>query len=78
MDKFVENILNNVMDIEELAQQGSRQAVCPYYAAREAVSKADFVLVPYHSLIHRCAGTTSPSRAIAKIRHLDTSKQAHN
>lgn len=53
MDKFVDGILKNVMDIEELADRGSRQAVCPYYAAREAVSKADFVLVPYSCLIHR-------------------------
>ena len=55
MDKFVGNILDSVMDIEELADKGSRQAVCPYYAARDAVSKADFVLVPYSCLIHRWA-----------------------
>jgi Rad3-related DNA helicase len=53
VDKFVEGILQNVMDIEELAEKGARQAVCPYYAAREAVSQADFVLVPYSCLIHR-------------------------
>jgi chromosome transmission fidelity protein 1 len=55
MDKFVDDIASGAMDIEDLAKQGQRRAVCPYYAAREAVLKADFVLVPYSCLIHRCA-----------------------
>ena len=44
------------MDIEELAAQGRRRAVCPYYASRAAVACADVLLVPYNCLIHKCAG----------------------
>lgn len=53
MDKLVDAIMAGAMDIEDLVAQGHRRAVCPYYAARSAVLKADFVLVPYSCLIHR-------------------------
>lgn len=55
LDKFADAIAGGTMDIEELASQGRRRAVCPYYAARAAVERADVVLVPYSCLIHRCA-----------------------
>jgi Rad3-related DNA helicase len=54
MDTFVSAIAENVMDIEELVKSGSRRAVCPYYAARNAARAADIVVVPYTCLIHRC------------------------
>jgi chromosome transmission fidelity protein 1 len=53
MDKFVDRIHKTPMDIEELAKQGTRRAVCPYYAARLAVAEADIILVPYSCLVHR-------------------------
>jgi hypothetical protein len=55
LDSFVHSIVAGAMDIEELAAQGVRRAVCPYYASRAAVLQADVVLVPYNCLIHRCA-----------------------
>lgn len=55
MDSFVSNILEKAMDIEDLVSTGTRRAVCPYYAARSAVPYADFVVVPYNCLIHKCA-----------------------
>jgi chromosome transmission fidelity protein 1 len=62
MDKFVDAIVASAMDIEDLATQGHKRAVCPYYAAREAVLKADLVLVPYSCLIHRCASVGMRAR----------------
>ena len=53
---FSNAILDSPMDIEEVAAQGRRRAVCPYYASRAATACADVLLVPYNCLIHKCAG----------------------
>lgn len=49
--KVVDMILASAMDIEDLAKLGKRKHVCPYYAARQALPKADVILAPYASLL---------------------------
>ena len=40
-----------IRDIEDLVSDGRRDGVCPYFAARNAVSSSDVVLLPYNYLI---------------------------
>ncbi|KAL6782475.1 XPD4 [Auxenochlorella protothecoides x Auxenochlorella symbiontica] len=53
-------VLAHPIDIEELAKlgelgivSGQRRAVCPYYAARDALPEADIILAPYSALLLR-------------------------
>ena len=61
---MVDAILHGAMDIEDLATQGRRRAVCPYYAARDAAASADVILVPYSCLVHRYVSFLHLTRSI--------------
>ncbi|KAJ2694989.1 ATP-dependent DNA helicase chl1 [Coemansia sp. RSA 1285] len=52
---FKDAVGRRVMDIEELAGEGRRLAVCPYYGARESVRAAHVVALPYNMLLSRPA-----------------------
>ncbi|CAM9479536.1 unnamed protein product, partial [Chrysoparadoxa australica] len=43
----------SVMDIEELAAAGKKEAFCPYYYGRQSLADADLVLMPYNYLVDR-------------------------
>ncbi|KAK9867288.1 hypothetical protein WJX84_000351 [Apatococcus fuscideae] len=44
-------ILEQVMDVEDLAIQGQQHRSCPYYATRHALPAADVILMPYSFLL---------------------------
>ncbi|KAJ2761082.1 ATP-dependent DNA helicase chl1 [Coemansia sp. BCRC 34490] len=52
---FKDAVGRRVMDIEELAREGRRLAVCSYYGARESVRAAHVVALPYNMLLSRAA-----------------------
>eukprot|EP00397_Hematodinium_sp_SG-2012_P012153 GEMP01012316.1.p1 GENE.GEMP01012316.1~~GEMP01012316.1.p1 ORF type:complete len:774 (+),score=206.80 GEMP01012316.1:176-2497(+) len=45
-------VLDRVMDVEEIRALGEKVWGCPYYATRSAAEEADFILMPYGSLLH--------------------------
>ena len=52
VDALAEELLSAPTDIEDLASLGARRRACPYYAAREALPRADLVFAPYASVLH--------------------------
>lgn len=44
-------MLPEVTDIEDLVKMGQRTQCCPYYLAREAMTDADIVFMPYNYLL---------------------------
>ncbi len=50
---FVQKILSEPMDIEELVKVGKEVNACPYYASRKAAKEAQLVLLPYNSILHK-------------------------
>lgn len=45
-------VLDRVMDVEDIRTLGQKVLGCPYYATRGAAEEADFLLLPYGSLLH--------------------------
>ncbi|GBG69495.1 hypothetical protein CBR_g4188 [Chara braunii] len=41
------------LDIEDLVRSGRRIGTCPYYGARHLLPRADLVILPYQSLLHK-------------------------
>lgn len=41
------------MDIEDLVAEGKKCGACPYYLTKQAVEKADLVLLPYNYIIDK-------------------------
>lgn len=44
--------LSQIHDIEDMVTRGKDQAVCPYYASKEAVQYAHVICIPYTVLLH--------------------------
>eukprot|EP00871_Galdieria_phlegrea_P002930 jgi/Galph1/3638/GphlegSOOS_G2297.1 len=42
-----------VIDIEDLVKLGRKEESCPYYGMRRALKAAQFILLPYQSLLHK-------------------------
>lgn len=43
--------VKNIMDIEDLVLEGTKQRFCPYYMARELHKKADIIFMPYNYIL---------------------------
>ena len=52
---FRDHALASIRDIEDLADLGSRLAICPYYASRSAIAESEIVTLPYPLLLHKTA-----------------------
>lgn len=50
---FTESVVSSIRDIEDLAELGRSQHICPYYASRASVGQAEIVTLPYQLLIQR-------------------------
>lgn len=44
--------LSQIHDIEDMVTRGKDQAVCPYYASKDAVQYAHVICIPYTVLLH--------------------------
>lgn len=51
-ERFADQALGQLRDIEELVSLGRELKACPYYATRRAVRYAQVVCMPYNVLIH--------------------------
>ncbi|KAJ1675151.1 ATP-dependent DNA helicase chl1 [Spiromyces aspiralis] len=52
---FCDGIKHELLDIEELATEGRRGQICPYYGARAQIASARVVTLPYNLLLLRSA-----------------------
>ncbi|KAK4527345.1 hypothetical protein GAYE_SCF38G5267 [Galdieria yellowstonensis] len=43
----------DILDIEELFKLGRERKACPYYGMKRAIKSSQFILLPYHSLLHK-------------------------
>eukprot|EP00879_Flechtneria_rotunda_P018409 GHRR01019311.1.p1 GENE.GHRR01019311.1~~GHRR01019311.1.p1 ORF type:complete len:601 (+),score=184.42 GHRR01019311.1:196-1803(+) len=50
-ESFKELVLAAPIDVEELANMGRKQKICPYYGCRRAVPSADVILAPYSAVL---------------------------
>lgn len=46
-------MLEEVLDIEDLAKTGREEKVCPYYGARHSINTAEIVALPYNLLFQK-------------------------
>ena len=67
--------INDVMDIEDLIQEGTAHNVCPFKGAVSRARKANVVLVPYSTLFHAAQGLNNSVRVADKVVIID---EAHN
>lgn len=51
MAHFVDRILVEAMDVEDLVSYGQRVHACPYYATRKATADAQLLITPYQLLL---------------------------
>ena len=61
-----EELLDEVMDLEDLASRGQQHKACPYYATRHALPAADVVLLPYSSLLTQVRPASAPSSQLSQ------------
>lgn len=52
---FKDHAIANIQDIEDIASLGRRMKLCPYYAARSAVSAVEVLTLPYPLLLQKTA-----------------------
>eukprot|EP00210_Caulerpa_lentillifera_P002278 g2188.t1 len=74
-DSMIQTILSEPLDIEALGKLGKKEMICPYYASRSAVRKADVVLLPYSSLLSE---DTKESLGISTEDNILIIDEAHN
>jgi chromosome transmission fidelity protein 1 len=74
-DILTDNILNEPLDIEELASLSGRMKICGYYAARQAAPLADILITPYQSILSESARASLGISLLNKIIVFD---EAHN
>lgn len=67
--------LSTVRDIEELAELGKAQSICPYYTSRKAVRDAQVICAPYNILLHKDLRTSMGIRLTGNVVIFD---EAHN
>ena len=70
-----DRMLNEPLDVEDLAQMGRTEGCCAYYATRAALPEAQLVLLPYASLLHE---STRASLGISLKRSVVIIDEAHN
>jgi len=68
-------ILDQPLDIEDIASKSKTMKVCGYYASRRAIQEADVLIVPYQSLISEA---TRESLGIQLHNRLVIFDEAHN
>ncbi|KAJ1953342.1 ATP-dependent DNA helicase chl1 [Linderina pennispora] len=72
---FKDSIGSKIMDIEDLAKEGRKAGVCPYYGSRNAVRAAQVVALPYNMLLSRSA---RESMGVSLKDHVVIVDEAHN
>jgi chromosome transmission fidelity protein 1 len=53
LNRFKESVVSDIRDIEDLADLGRQQSICPYYALRATVPQAEIITLPYQLLIQK-------------------------
>ncbi|XP_067944585.1 ATP-dependent DNA helicase DDX11-like isoform X2 [Watersipora subatra] len=75
MNHLTDIALSDVRDIEDLVIKGRKVKACPYYAARRAIPAAQFVVLPYNTLLHNSTRTASGIKLSGNVLIID---EAHN
>ena len=68
-------ILEDIIDIEELASIGKSRKICPYYGARDAVEASEVITVAYPALFHPSVRESNSLQLKDSIVIID---EAHN
>jgi chromosome transmission fidelity protein 1 len=53
LNRFKESVVSEIRDIEDLADLGRQQSICPYYALRATVPQAEIITLPYQLIVQR-------------------------
>jgi chromosome transmission fidelity protein 1 len=53
--QFRDNVLATLPDIEDLHSLGKNLQICPYYASRKAIPRAEVITLPYPLLLQQAA-----------------------
>lgn len=51
MDNLPDQPNNYALDVEDLCEIGTRNAICPYYYARTKLASSDIVIAPYNYIL---------------------------
>lgn len=75
LEKFADQILLQVQDIEQMVAAGRKVNSCPYYGGRFAIKDSQLVCLPYNTLLHKGTREASGINLRGNVVIVD---EAHN
>lgn len=75
LEKFADQILLQVQDIEQMVAAGRKHNSCPYYGGRFAIKDSQLVCLPYNTLLHKGTREASGINLHGNVVIVD---EAHN
>ena len=75
VERFRDNVLAQVQDIEDIASLGRDLGICPYYASRSAILQSEILTLPYPLLLQKSA---RDALGMSVKGHVVVIDEAHN